>query len=205
MNPYDIVQEFEKRLAEYTESAEAVAVDCCTNAIFLCCKYLQVKKVTIPKRTFVSVPCAIINAGGTVEFDDQSWSGRYQLKPYRIYDSCLMFHKYMHLPNTFECLSFSANKFIPIGKGGMILTDDSEAAAWFRRARNSGRHERVDHNNDTFDMIGWNMYMTPEQAARGLTLMQFVKDCYPNREVQYQDLSQYKVFHANPSLHDILQ
>ena len=52
-NPYKIVQMFEEEVAEYTGAPFAVAVDSCTNALFLSCKYLDVKEVTIPKRTYL--------------------------------------------------------------------------------------------------------------------------------------------------------
>ena len=40
-DPWDIVDAFEKMVAEYAGSKYAVAVDNCTNAIFLCLKYLN--------------------------------------------------------------------------------------------------------------------------------------------------------------------
>ena len=40
--PFAIVDNFEKRVAQYTGAKYAVALDSCTNAIFLCCKYLNV-------------------------------------------------------------------------------------------------------------------------------------------------------------------
>ena len=55
-NPYDIVKMFEEEVAKYTGSKFAVSVDSCTNAIFLCCKYLSVEEVTIPSKTYLSVP-----------------------------------------------------------------------------------------------------------------------------------------------------
>jgi hypothetical protein len=49
----------------------------------------------------------------------------------------------------------------------MILTDDKDAVERLNELRLNGRD-------------GWNMYMTPEQAARGITLleMQEKKTCY---------------------------
>jgi dTDP-4-amino-4,6-dideoxygalactose transaminase len=41
-NPYKIVQMFEEEIAEYTGSPYAVALDNCTDALFLCCTYLNV-------------------------------------------------------------------------------------------------------------------------------------------------------------------
>ena len=86
-NPYSIVQMFEEEIANYTGSPYAVSVDSCTNAVFLCCKYLEVKEVIMPKRTYLSIPMSVIHAGGKVKFEDKEWSGIYSLDPYPIYDS----------------------------------------------------------------------------------------------------------------------
>ena len=65
--PWDAVSLFEKKVAEYAGSKYAVAVDNCTDAMFLCLKYLkcdqQKQTITVPKRTYVSVPMTIHNAG----------------------------------------------------------------------------------------------------------------------------------------------
>jgi dTDP-4-amino-4,6-dideoxygalactose transaminase len=96
-NPYKIVQMFEEEVAEYTGSPYAISVDSCTNAIFLCCKYLNVKEVTIPKKTYLSVPQSIIHAGGKVKFQDVEWEGIYQLEPYSLYDSAKRFTSNMYI------------------------------------------------------------------------------------------------------------
>ena len=53
-DPWDIVEAFESMVADYAGSKYAVAVDSCTNSLFLCMKYLQMEgeEVTIPSRTF---------------------------------------------------------------------------------------------------------------------------------------------------------
>lgn len=194
-NPYKIVQMFEEEVAEYTGAPFAVAVDSCTNALFLSCKYLDVKEVTIPKRTYLSVPMSIMHSGGEVVFEDKDWQGIYQLKPYPIYDSAKRFTSDMYIPGTFMCLSFHIKKQLAISKGGMILTDNYKAVEWFRKARYEGRGE-VNYKDDMIDMLGWNMYMTPQQAAHGLALMQnypeHVKDLGENNG--YRDLTEFPIF-----------
>ena len=188
MNPYTIVKDFEDKMAEFVGSPFAIAVDSCTNALFLCCYYLKVKEVTIPSKTYVSVPCSIIHAGGRLAFEDLEWEGSYQLKPYPIYDSACKLSKNMYTPNSFHCISFSANKILNIGKGGMIFTDDEKAVKWFKKARYEGREECPLVQQEVFDFVGWNMYMTPEQAARGLVLSSYLKDTNIRRPT-YPDLS----------------
>lgn len=190
-NPYHIVRMFEECVAEYAGSKYAVAVDSCTNALLLACKYLKVDEVTIPSRTYISVPGSIINAGGKVKFEDISWTGVYQLKPYPIYDGAKRFKRGMYIPGSFHCLSFHIKKHLKIGKGGMILTDSKEAYEWFKCARYEGRHE-VAYWKDTFDMTGYNCYMDPVNAARGLVLMQNVPDFNVDLTEDYPDLSGYE-------------
>jgi len=204
-SPYKIVKMFEEEIAYYTGSPYAISVDSCTNALFLCCNYLKVKEVTIPSKTYLSVPMSIINAGGEVIFDKtpatNHWVGIYQLKPYPIYDAAKRLTSNMYIKNSFMCLSFHIKKHLGIGKGGMILTDDYDAMVWFKKARYEGRNE-VYYKNDNVDSIGWNMYMTPQEAAHGLCLMQN----YPpqNRDLDelngYRDLTEFEIFKNNKTI-----
>lgn len=156
-------------IAKHCNAPYAVAVESCTAALFLCCIYLKVKEVTIPSKTYFSVPMSILHAGGSVRYDNYEWIGAYNLHPYPIIDSAMRFKKDMYVPGYFQCLSFHYAKHIPIGRGGMILTADESAASWFRLMRNDSRLE-IPKSKDRPCLIGWNFYMTPEQAARGLSL-----------------------------------
>ena len=197
MKSYQIVEEFEKVIAEYAGAKYGVAVDSCCNALLLSCKYLKVKTVQIPKFTYPGVACAIINAGGKVTFRDTEWQGRYMLYPYNIYDSALRFRELMYVPETLYCLSFHAKKHLPIGRGGMILTDDKEARDWLRKARFDGR-DQVPLDKDNITMTGWNCYLTPEQAARGLTLFDIGRnkfyDDIDSTKQSYPDLSKIEAY-----------
>jgi len=186
---------FEETMADYTGSPYAVAVDSCTNALFLCCKYLEVKEVAIPAKTYLSVPQSIIHAGGSVKFKDYDWSGLYQLEPYPIWDSAKRLTSKMYKEGTFMCLSFHIKKTLQLGKGGMILTDNKEAVEWFKQARYEGRHE-VNYKEDDITMLGWNMYMTPQQASHGLALMQNYPEKVPDlgENGGYRDLREFTIF-----------
>jgi dTDP-4-amino-4,6-dideoxygalactose transaminase len=198
-NPYKIVQMFEEEVALYTGAPYAVSVDSCTNALFLTCKYLQVNEVIIPSKTYLSVPMSIIHSGGKVIFDTtpktNHWVGIYQLKPYPIYDAAKRFTAGMYIPGVFMCLSFHIKKRLGIGKGGVILTDDKEAAEWFKKARYEGRSEKY-YKEDSVETLGWNMYMTPQEAAQGLALMQTLPE--HNSDIDevngYRDLTEFPVF-----------
>ena len=165
----DPIRKFERTIADHCGSPYAVAVESCTAALLLCCLYLKVEEVTIPKKTYFSVPMSIIHAGGKVKYKDFQWIGAYYLYPYPIVDSAMRFRRNLYSPGNFHCLSFHYAKHLPIGRGGMILTDNRKAAEWFRRMRNDGRGE-VPKEREIITLCGFNFYMTAEQAARGLEL-----------------------------------
>jgi FkbM family methyltransferase len=202
---YQVTKDFEQSLCDYTGAPYAVTIDNQSNAMFLALMYEKIKgqTITIPSRTYPSVPCEIIHAGGKVEFEDfggVTLKGMYQLKPTKVWDSSLRFTSDMYIPNTHMCLSFTGPyKHLKLGKGGAILTDDYEAYRWFKRARYSGRNE-CSYHEDNLDMLGWNFYMMPELASRGLLLMnQFYKiDGTPKHnedlELPYPDLSQFNIY-----------
>ena len=198
-NPYKIVQLLEEEIADYTGAPYVVSVDSCTNALFLCCKYLEVKQVTIPSKTYLSVPQSIIHSGGEVIFDKRKktndWKGIYQLKPYPIYDAAKRLTSGMYIPGSFMCLSFHIKKQLAISKGGVILCDSEEAVKWFKQARYEGRNEKLYHEDD-IKMLGWNMYMTPQQASHGLALMQNYPLHVPDlgEHNGYRDLTEFTVF-----------
>jgi len=194
-NPYKIVKMFEETVADYCGSKYAISTDSCTDSLLLCCEYLKVKDVTIPSKTYLSVPQSILHAGGTVNFRDYHWKGIYQLEPYPIWDAAKRFTSNMYIPGTLMCLSFHVKKHLKIGKGGMILTDDLKAAAWLKRGRYEGRGEAMYHQDD-IEINGWNAYMTPEQAARGLMLMQNYPEHNEDQAEypEYRDLREFSLF-----------
>jgi dTDP-4-amino-4,6-dideoxygalactose transaminase len=201
---YKITEDFEKALSDYTGAPYVVTVDNASNALFLALKYEKIegKEIMIPSRTYPSVPCEIIHAGGRVKFKKtkgKTIKGAYQLEPTNVWDSALRFTNDMYIPGSHMCISFTGPyKHFKLSKGGAILTDNEEAYFWFKRARYSGRRE-CSYHEDHFDMLGWNFYMMPELAARGLLMInQFYKDGKPlsneDLELPYPDLSKFPIY-----------
>jgi len=202
---YKITETFEQMLCDYTGAPYAVAVDNQSNALFLALYYEKVTgmEITIPARTYPSVPCEIIHAGAKVNFEPvegKTIKGSYQLKPTRVWDSALSFDADMYKPNTHMCLSCTGPyKTLKLSKVGAILTDDRDAYFWFKRARFRGRNE-MSYHEDHFDMLGWNFYMMPELATRGVLMMnQFyntdgTKKRFADVELPYPDLSKFEIY-----------
>ena len=207
---YQITEDFEKKLSDYTGSPYVVTLDNMSNALFLALYYeknvsktIESETIIIPNRTYPSVPCEIIHAGLKVDFEmveGKTIKGSYQLKGSNVWDSALRFTADMYIPNTHMCISFTGPyKHFKLSKGGAILTDSLDAYHWFKRARYSGRRE-CSYHDDHFDMLGWNFYMMPELAARGILLMnQFynldgTKKHNQDLELPYPDLSKYEIY-----------
>ena len=79
----------------------------------------------------------------------------------------------------------------------MILTNDIKAVDWFKLAEYEGRDRSVPHDEMLSpSMIGWNMYMPPEQAARGISLFEKIAkdndDCGGSHK--YKDLTEFDIF-----------
>ena len=207
---YKITDDFEKELGRYTGAPYVITLDNMSNALFLSLYYeknitktITGDTITIPNRTYPSVPCEIIHSGLKVDFDlvdGRTIKGAYQLKGSNVWDSALRFTADMYIPKTHMCVSFTGPyKHFKLSKGGAILTDSHDAYLWFKRARYSGRRE-CSYHDDNLDMLGWNFYMMPELATRGMLLMnQFynidgTKKHNEDLELPYPDLSKFKIY-----------
>ena len=228
-NPFDINREFEAAICEYTGAPFAVTTNSCTMALRLCldwqiCRSIRSPfTVSIPKRTYVSVPMQIKAAGFDLAFRDEEWLGMYQLGPLPIWDSARLFTGGMFFdvsamtPFMFVCVSFHSTKILGIKRfaqvheqrdgydlhssgwdieqGGAILHNSPEADVWFRKARFDGRTEGVAPKDDTFDMIGHHAYLNPSSARLGLELLKKLpKHNAPLPNDPYPDLSLHPIF-----------
>tara|TARA_B100000424_G_C22886174_1_gene471493 strand:- start:55 stop:756 length:702 start_codon:yes stop_codon:yes gene_type:complete len=200
-DPRDVITMFEDKVAKFAGAKYGVAVDCCSHGLFLSLKFykdvLKMKNefVEIPSYTYCSVPMQIKHAGFNPKFKDIQWSGVYQLKPFDIWDGAVRWTKGMY-KGGFHIVSFQLKKRIPIGRGGMILTDDPAAAEWFRKMTYDGRDLNIGYMEDDFEYCGYHYYMTPEDAARGIMLMDQVpkKNLDSGNNRTYSDLSTKRIF-----------
>ena len=80
----------------------------------------------------------------------------------------------------------------------MILTNDEKFNEWARPMIYDGRHKDRLYKDDEFDCIGWHMYMSPEQAQRGLEIFHSSKIHSNNPNCGgswlYNDLSTQKIY-----------
>ena len=197
--PYKVTQDFESALCEYTGAPYAVALNSGTAALMMSVQWnLAVtpsQQVEIPRRTYVSVPCAIKHAGAHIRWRDERWRGAYQIKPLPVWDCARRFTGGMYVAGQFQCLSFATSKILGVEQGGAILHDSPEADVWFRRMRFDGRSEGVDPREDWFTLVGHHCIMLPSTAAELILKLYHLPAT--NEDLgyyEYPDLSKHPAF-----------
>jgi hypothetical protein len=148
--------------------------------------------IEIPAQTYVSLPMQIHHAGANAVFRDLQWSGLYQLGATGIWDSAARFTRNMYVGGDgLQCLSFQIKKRLPIGRGGAILTDSLDSYTKLKHMSYDGRDLKLPYSSNMHvTTLGWHCYMTPEDAARGILLMDMLPEVNEDTMTQehYPDL-----------------
>ena len=165
---FELIKEFEKKIAEFYGSPYAVATDCCTHAIELCLRYKKVEKFTVTPNTYPSVPNLAKKIGIEFEWKEEDWSDFYFLGETNIVDAAVLWKENSYIPNSLMCLSFQFQKHLSLGRGGMILADDKEARDELKKMSYDGRVPDVPWRDQNISSMGYHYYMTPETASLGL-------------------------------------
>lgn len=184
---FNIVKKFEDAVAEFYGAPYAVATDCCTHALELCLRYVQPQHpLMIPNRTYISVPFTLDKLGLDWQFHTLPWSNYYSILDTNIIDAAVFWEEGGYEPDTFMCLSFQHQKHLSLGRGGMILTDNKEAAEELKKMSYDGRTPDKPWREQDISSMGYHYYMTPETAQRGLQALEEAKQRKP-REWQWED------------------
>jgi len=193
---FNSIKKFEDKIAEFFGAPYAVAVDCCTHGIELCLRRQNIKCITVPKRTYLSIPFLSHKLNIELKWKDENWEDYYYIGDTNIIDAAVLWKKNSYIPNTFMCISFQFKKHLPIGRGGMILLDNFLLYEKLKRLAHDGRTRGVIQDDDDVTEIGYHYYMTPEDAARGILLMTDVQDTISRKwsYKNYKDLTELSVF-----------
>ena len=165
---FEVVNKFENKIAEFFGAPYAVAVDCCTHGIELCLRQQEVLTLIVPKRTYLSVPMLANKLNIRLQWSDEQWEDYYWLEGTNIIDAAVLWKKDSYIPNTFMCVSFQFQKHLSLGRGGIILTDNKEAAIELKKMSYDGRLPNIPWRDQDIKTIGYHYYMTPETAQLGL-------------------------------------
>ncbi len=170
---YDIITKFEQSLAEFTGAPYVVATDCCTHAIELCFRLLDIKACSLPAHTYVSVPQTLRLLGVDYDWDFCMWLGEYRFKETPVWDSARMLRPGMYRAGQYQCLSFGPGKPLDNTRGGAVLLDHEEHYKKLKQMANDGRDLSFARwqDQETFGQ-GYHYMMRIEEAESAMTKLQ---------------------------------
>jgi dTDP-4-amino-4,6-dideoxygalactose transaminase len=193
---FDSVKQFENVVADFFGAPYGVAVDCCTHGLELCLRYTNANDITIPARTYISVPFLAMKLNLNWEWRDENWKNCYVLGNTNIIDAAVLWEKNSYINNSFMCLSFQFQKHLSLGRGGMILTDNEDAAKELKKMSYDGREPNIPWRTQNINTVGYHYYMTPETAELGLNKLPEAMKTSPRDWVleDWPDLRNMEVF-----------
>jgi len=192
---FNTVTEFENQVAEFFGATYAVAVDSCTHGIELCLRYTKETKISVPNRTYLSVPFLAEKMGIEREWRDENWMNYYYLTD-KVIDAAVLWKPNSYIPGTYMSLSFQYQKHLSLGRGGIILLDNKEDYLTLKKMSYDGRLPNIPWRNQDIDTVGYHYYMTPETAQLGLDKLPQAKITPPRQWTvnDWPDLTQMKIF-----------
>jgi len=193
---FNAVSKFEEEIAKFYGSKYAVAVDCCTHAIELCLRFTRANDLTIPSRTYISIPFLAEKLWLNWRWSEEDWKDYYYLGNTNIIDAAVLWKKDSYIPGTYMCLSFQYQKHLSLGRGGMILTDDSYSATQLKKMSYDGRLPNIPWREQNISSMGYHYYMTPETAERGSLLLPEAVERTPRswEVTEWPDLKNMDIF-----------
>lgn len=195
---FESVTKLENKIAKFFGAPYAICLDACTHGIELCLKLQNIKTITVPKRTYISVPFLANKLNINLEWRDEDWQDYYKVnKDYKpIYDAAVLWKKDSYVPGSFMCLSFQFQKHLSLGRGGAILCDNKEDAIKLKKMSYDGRLPDIPWRSQDIEIYGYHYYMTPETAQLGLQKFDQAVLNKPKQWVinDWPDLTKMKVF-----------
>ena len=174
---WNYVTIFENAVAGIVGAPYAIATDSCTHAIFISLLWEKehgLTEVSLPKRTYISVPQTCRHLGLTIYWHDHPWKGSYRIG--NVVDSACHFSENTYVSGNHHCLSFHHRKTLSTIRGGMILTDNKKFEEWARLMIYDGRDKRKLMKDDKPTLCGYHYYMPPETAMLGIENLLKLKD-----------------------------
>jgi dTDP-4-amino-4,6-dideoxygalactose transaminase len=195
---FQIVSDFEQKLAKFFKSPYAVAIDCCTHGVELCLLYTKAKSINVPHHTYLSIPFLSTKLGIELNWKDENWSGYYYLTK-TVIDAAVLWEKDSYIPGTFMNISFQFQKHLSLGRGGVILTDNEGAAKELKKMTYDGRLPNIPWRDQNINSLGYHYYMTPETAEQGLNKLPNAIKTSPKKWVisDWPDLTKMDIFKKN--------
>jgi dTDP-4-amino-4,6-dideoxygalactose transaminase len=192
---FNTILDFENKIAEFFGSPYAIAVDSCTHGVELALRYTQTDHITVPKNTYLSIPFLAKKLWIDLFWKDEEWVDYYYLTD-QVIDAAVLWKPNSYIPGTFMGISFQYQKHLSLGRGGVILTDNKEAATQLKKMSYDGRLPNIPWREQNINTIGYHYYMTPETAQLGLEKLPKAIET-PSRQWvvnDWPDLTQMDIF-----------
>lgn len=192
---FNVVTEFEKQIAKYFNAPYAIAVDSCTHGVELCLRYTWAHTMNVPKNTYLSIPFLSKKLNISLKWKFEDWKDFYYITD-KVIDAAVLWKENSYIPNTYMNLSFQYQKHLSLGRGGMILTDNKEAAKTLKKMSYDGRLPNIPWRDQNIDTLGYHYYMTPETAQLGIDKLPQAKITTPRQWTinDWPDLTQMSIF-----------
>lgn len=193
---FDVVSEFEKQVAEFFGAPYAIAVDSCTHGLELCLRYEECNDISIPCRTYISVPFLAKKLNLKWNWREENWQDYYYLGNSNIIDAAVLWKRNSYISGTYMCLSFQFQKHLSLGRGGMILLDNKDSYDVLKKMSYDGRIHGVPWREQNIDVVGYHYYMTPETAKMGIDKFADAVNTTPRQWIvtDWPDLRNMEVF-----------
>ena len=192
---FNVITEFETEVAKFFGAPYAIAVDSCTHGVELALRYTNTIHINVPKHTYLSVPFLANKLNIELVWRDEDWVDYYYLTA-NVIDAAVLWKKDSYIPNTFMGVSFQFQKHLSLGRGGILLTDNEEAAIKIKKMSYDGRLPGLPWRDQDIDTMGYHYYMTLETAQLGLDKLPAAIKNTPRQWVvtDWPDLTQMKIF-----------
>ena len=192
---FDIIAEFEEKIAEFFGSPYAVAVDCCTHGVELSLRLTGAKSFSVPKHTYISIPFLADKMGICFTWIDEDWIDYYYLTS-KVVDAAVLWKPNSYIPGTLMSVSFQYRKHLSLGRGGVILCDDKDDAIELKKMSYDGRLPDIPWREQDISSVGYHYYMTPETAQLGIDKLPKAMKTDPIKWTtsDWPDLTKMKIF-----------
>lgn len=198
---FEVVSEFEKKVAEFFGAPYGISVDSCTHGIELCLRYTNAKSINVPKHTYLSVPNLASKLNIQLVWKDVEWVDYYTVTS-NVIDAAVLWKKNSYITGSFMCISFQYQKHLSLGRGGIILCDNEMDAINLKKMSYDGRIPNIPWREQDIETIGYHYYMTPETAQLGLDKLDNAIKTEPKKWTvnDWPDLTKLKVFETTLDL-----
>lgn len=192
---FSVVNDFEVEIAKFFGAPYAIAVDSCTHGVELALRLTKVNHITVPKRTYLSIPFLADKLWIDRFWKNEEWVNYYHLTD-RVIDAAVLWKPDSYIPNTFMGISFQYQKHLSLGRGGVILCDNADEAQELKKMSYDGRLPNIPWRDQNISSIGYHYYMTPETAQLGLDKLPAAIASEPRQWTvnDWPDLTQMNIF-----------